>query len=339
MNILLKGLSPIYYSATKLRNKLYDKDLLETVKLNTPVVCIGNISFGGSGKTPFTRWLCLQDSLLDKKIAIVSRAYRAKYSGDFLKLEEKHFQQPENYGDEACMLASSLPQVDVFITNNKSKACEKLVAQSSYDIILVDDGFQHRRLQRDLDIVLLDSSVGIESYNRFPKGELREDLSGLKRADLFVYSKANTATPSLMDRLSQYTEDKPQIVMGYDLGAPSRVTPKDSLEILEKSFLNYILVTAVGNPKQVEESFKKTFGEAKDQLIFKDHHSFTDLDIEMILHILEKKKAKYILCTEKDYLKIRNKMKNSSSLYFVPQDYKLLAGKEEMDEKLRALFS
>ena len=102
---------------------------------------------------------------------------------------------------------------------------------------------------------------------------------------------------------------------------------------------DYILVTGVGNPKQVRQSFSERFGKAKDELFFSDHHKFSEFDISLIEDLQRKHSAKLILCTEKDYYKIRGQMKNASNLYFVPQDYICLEGEDRLVEKIRNLLS
>lgn len=338
MNWLYRALSPVYYSATRLRNRLYDKALLETVRLSIPVVSIGNISFGGSGKTPFVRWLCLQDFLRDKRVAILARAYRADFRAVLHKLDQASSRQPEIYGDEACMLAASLPDVDVYVCKDKSAAAARLAVEN-YDVLLVDDAFQHRRLQRDLDLLLLDSSVGLEKYQAFPAGELREEISELRRADFFIFTKAREAIPSLYPALRNYMGAKDYAVMAYQLGAPCRFTPQQRIEFLEPGELPYILVAGIAQPQQVETSFTEKFGTALWTKFYPDHHRFGDEDIQEMQAALNDCGAKYILCTEKDYTKIRNGMKNSSSLYFVPQDYYFLAGEEKLREVFARIFT
>ena len=340
MKPVLQVLQPVYYSMQKLRNKMYDKGILDQVKLSIPVISVGNISFGGTGKTPFVQWLCSTDLLRSKKVAVLSRAYKAEFSGDIRKITEQEQNKPELYGDEACMLASSLPQVDVFVCNSKSHAAQKIDAMKKYDLLLVDDAFQHRRLLRDLDIVLLDASVGQEAYQRFPKGELREDLEALERAEFLVYTKADSAEPELKQVLEKRLSlEKASAVFSFQLNKPMRITPSNSIEMIDSDKPEYLLVTGVGNPQQVAKSFKAKFGEEKSSIIYKDHHVFTLKDIELMEQKLTQVGAKYIFCTEKDYLKIKNLMKNSSALYYVPMKNEALKGEKELVEKISSLFS
>ena len=190
MKLFYKALSPIYYGLQELRNSMYEKEILESFSIDTKVISVGNISFGGTGKTPFVRWLCSRDSLADLKMAVVSRPYKTNFKEGVELLDEEKALQPELYGDEACMLALNLPKVDVWVSHSKSDAAKFISLRNNYDLIFIDDGFQHRRLHRDLDLVLLDSSVEVSEYRKFPEGNLRENLKNIVRADWFVYTKS-----------------------------------------------------------------------------------------------------------------------------------------------------
>lgn len=339
MNWLYRGLSPIYYGLQSLRNSMYEKNVLEQVTANCPVVSIGNISFGGTGKTPFVRWLCTRDSLADLKIAVVSRPYKAKFTDRYALIDEKKKTQPEIYGDEACMLATNLSKIDVFVSHSKSDCAVEIGNTGNYDLILIDDGFQHRKLRRNLDVVLLDSSVSESDYQKFPNGNLRENITGLERANWTVFTKSKTIDPKIKSFFeSKHLIDEDfNLVMGYELGMPTREIPNGNPEIIEVDKPSYILVTGVGNPEQVKQSFADKFGEAKAVAQFEDHHKFSNLDIMYIEQLQNTHKAQFIFCTEKDYSKVRNQMKNSSNLYFVPQDYICLKGEEGFVKEIRSL--
>lgn len=190
MNQVFKGLGAIYSSAMDLRNKLYDKGRLKSVSLDIPVVSVGNITMGGTGKTPIVDWLL--NSLKDRKlkIAVVSRAYKAQASEPCLvDLSAKN--PAAIYGDEVVMLASFHPEVDFYSGQVKSDIAAFATSQKKYDMMIVDDGFQHRRLSRDIDIVLLDATEKIENYQVVPAGRAREDFSSLRRAQLVFITKVN----------------------------------------------------------------------------------------------------------------------------------------------------
>lgn len=341
MKWLYKSLSPVYYGLQSLRNNMYEKKVLEQVSALCPVVSIGNISFGGTGKTPFVRWLCSQQVLSELNIAVVSRPYKAKFSDRYALVDSKKQLEPEIYGDEACMLASNLPKVDVYVSHSKSDCAVEISSSGKYDLILIDDGFQHRKLRRNIDIVLLDSSVDLKSYRKFPEGNLRESIQGLERADWCVFTKSSSESPSIKNFFNEKSlvDETKNISMGFELGKPTRITPHNSFEMIETEEVSYVLVTGVGNPEQVKSSFKEKFGEALGFVSYQDHHKFSDFDIMHMEKLKEIHKAQYILCTEKDYAKIRNKMKNSSDLYFVPQDYFCFKGEESLVEEIRTLCS
>ena len=189
---LLYILSFSYGAVTTLRNYLYDTNILSASKLPCKVISIGNITTGGSGKTPTVEFLALYLQSIGKNVGIVSRGYGR--SSRHVKLVTDGFDKPnswEQYGDEAFLLSQNLNSIPIVVGESKYKAGLKITSMFDLDVVIIDDGFQHRSLHRDLDIVLINSKDNKSTHKLLPIGNLREKISGLKRADMIIYTKTN----------------------------------------------------------------------------------------------------------------------------------------------------
>jgi tetraacyldisaccharide 4'-kinase len=179
-------LAPFFKGLTHLRVALYQKNRISSIELPIPVISIGNLTMGGTGKTPFT--LCLLEKYQQQyKIGVVVRSYKAKLK-EPKRVELNHISS-ETFGDEAVLIQKKMPQVIVYSGPCKFKTAQKLYDEERPDFIIVDDGFQHLKLKRNLDIVLLDTSVVKSDYSWPPSGRMREDFSALDRASIIVLTK------------------------------------------------------------------------------------------------------------------------------------------------------
>ena len=175
-----------YRWAMTRRNRLYDLGRAEIHHVEVPVVCVGNLTLGGTGKTPMVEWLAKHFRQRDVRVSIVSRGYGAE--------------QGER-NDEALELELALPDVPHLQNPNRVEAAELAVEELETQLILLDDGFQHRRLARDLDIVLLDATEPFGFEHVFPRGTLREPLEGLSRAQAVVLSRADMIDESQREKI------------------------------------------------------------------------------------------------------------------------------------------
>ena len=192
LRLLLHPLSFLYGLITTLRNYLYDANILSTNKLPCKVISIGNITTGGSGKTPAVEFLALHLQSIGKNVGIVSRGYGR--SSKHVRLVTNGFDKPsswEQYGDEAFLLSQNLNSIPIVVGESKYEAGLKITSEFNLDVIIIDDGFQHRSLYRDLDIALINSKDTQKTHKLLPLGNLRERISGLKRADMIIYTKIN----------------------------------------------------------------------------------------------------------------------------------------------------
>lgn len=284
---------PIHLLFIFLKNLLYDLKIFKTRKVDAKVVSIGNIALGGTGKTPTTIAIA---NFLEKKgyaVGIVTRGHgRENISNSFL-LKDHGWKE---CGDEVILLKNNTSSnTHIFVSLDKIYAAEQL-SKMGCDIVLLDDGFQHRRIHRDIDIVLL----GPENQNRkwqliYPYGLLREPYCYLRRADITISTKSNLIkSTNLRSDYALSLEIKKEIISSGSI--------KNIHDLGNKSGI--ISVCSIGDP----ESFSKTLSnnniDVNKKLVFPDHWPFSLSDIEKINRLAVKEGLKHIVCTEKDFVKL-----------------------------------
>ncbi len=286
LGAVLFVLSKIYALAIRLVDLGYKFNFRTTYKSDLPVISVGNITLGGTGKTPFAIYVA--DYLIGKgkKTAVVLRGYGK---------------------DEYHLIKDTLSDVMVFVGQNRS-ASAALAEKEGCDVIVLDDAFQHRKLKRDLDIVLIDAANPFGCGELFPRGILREPLSSLTRADLFVITKVDSVPSKdlaiLKDTINGIAPGKPIVEALYRASCFKDVTGA-SYESNVLTGKRALLVSAIGSPEYFEKMIKNVGVNVVDHVKFGDHHDYNHKDLDYIGKMYEKKNAERIIVTEKDYVKIK----------------------------------
>ncbi|KHD87820.1 MAG: tetraacyldisaccharide 4'-kinase [Bdellovibrio sp. ArHS] len=315
MKYYLKPLSFLYTQVVGVKNSLYSRGMIRVFKAPVPVVSIGNLTVGGTGKTPITDY-CLKSLVAEgKKVAVISRSYRADVASPSL-VDVEHPFAARYYGDEPVLLAQSNPEVAVFVGPSKWQTAKYAISQEQFDLLIVDDGFQHRKLHRDLNIVILDATESLENYAVLPEGRARESWDGVERADVLVLSKCNLAAEADMKALeSRLPKDKEILYLGYQINHLKNSGTKAVLSREELKEKNLFLVSAIARP-DVFETMMRNIGEvSKRSLHYRDHHQYTAADVAHIEDEFRKSKADYLITTEKDAVKLRQLFSDSSLLW------------------------
>lgn len=287
---------PIHFIFIKLKNLFYDNNLLRSAKINSTVISVGNISLGGSGKTPFT--ISLSNFLYKKgfSVGIVTRGYGRKDSSyDFL-LDNHSWRE---CGDEALVIKNNISKsIPVYISKNKIYAAKEL-SKMGCDIIVLDDAFQHRKIFRDIDIVLLSpDELMHKNQKTFPYGLLREPFSNIDRADLIISTKANLYNEknSAKSFLSLKTNFNDQLLCSIK---------NSKINIKEVSKMDSLLsICGIGKPESFHNSLKSLHIKPLKSLTYPDHHNFNKEDIDVLASKIKKYRIKAIVCTEKDWVKL-----------------------------------
>ncbi|MDR1517016.1 MAG: tetraacyldisaccharide 4'-kinase [Dysgonamonadaceae bacterium] len=327
-NVLLP-LSWLYGIGVGFRNKLFEWGIRKSKRYPLPVICVGNITVGGTGKTPHIEYLV---ELLSVKyrVAVLSRGYMRK-SKEMKFVETTSL--VEEVGDEPLQIKQKYPDTLVVVDKNRNNAIEKILAMNEKtrpEVILLDDGFQHRSVSPSLSIVLMDYNRPIYEDELLPAGNLREPAENVHRASMVIVTKTNRQMQPIDFRIIANELDlfayQPLFFTSFEYGDLEPVFPALGLEkipldnLLKKKVL---LVAGIASPLPlVEKLEKKTYN--LHTLFFPDHHHFLESDIENIRRQINaiENDDKIIVTTEKDAVRLRDSEwvddKLKQRLYYIP---------------------
>ncbi len=313
--------SLVYGGAVRLREAFYKNSILRPKKLPCFVISIGNLTVGGTGKTPMTIYMAKLIKSLGYKVAIISRGYKggAEKTGGIVSNGHTIFMEPEKAGDEPFMMAAKLENIPVVVDQNRYKAGWLAIKEFNPDVIVLDDAFQHLNLKRDIDIVLLDCGRPFGNNYLLPRGILREPISALKRGDAFVLTRSD----SVSDYIRQVTVDKIQNLASgrpvfRSFHVPNLYKPVNGRKSMQGIELQSFAPDLLHERRVVAFSglagnndFRRTVESLKCNLIdffgFPDHHKYTEMDLQTIIQSSITAQAEFILTTEKDYVRISGK--------------------------------
>ena len=292
---LLKLCSVFYGFGSGFKNFLYDKNILKPKKVDAYVISVGNFTTGGVGKTPVVAELAKYFVDKGERVAIISRGYGGKLDNKKVNVISDGinlFYKADLAGDEPYWLAVNLNMCAVLTCSSRFKAAEYAIKELGVTKIILDDGFQHRKLHRDLNIVLVDSEKMFGNENLLPAGPLREGPEGFKRVDRLVIVSKNI-NHSRAEKLAKIMEKKQKVKTLTAKVEPDYIYNIISGEHLEKG-AEITALSAIGQPEQFY-AFLKDY-KIKNTITFDDHHQYTQDDIKNI--------EGNIVTTEKDAVKL-----------------------------------
>lgn len=311
IRLLLWPLSLVYAAILGIRNLFFDWGIFSVYKIQSPSIVIGNLSTGGTGKTPHTIWL---NSWLKEeyKTAIISRGYGRKTKG---LIEATTDSTPDEIGDEPMLFHQKFPDTPLLLSEKRKWACELLDNQSEDRVQILDDAFQHRHVQAGFQILLSDFSSPYFKDFVLPAGNLREARIGAKRADVLIITKANK-------NLS--VENKKAIIKRTHFDAENVFfssieygNQKSITDCHTSGTREFILVTGIANPSPLVNHLKKQGNVT--QITFPDHHDFTLSDIQKVRDKMTNfaRENCRIISTEKDAVKLE-KFRNEKCFQDLP---------------------
>lgn len=304
MKSLLRFISKIYELLVRLRNKLYDRGWLKVHRLDRPVISVGNLTLGGTGKTPtvITLGKILQQS--GYSVSVLLRGYKGHYGGGPLLVSDGNQLRTEasRAGDEALVIAKNLPTALVTVAKNRAAAGKWVESWSSVDVHLLDDGFQHRRVDRCLDLVLVDVTNPFGGGSIVPSGKLREPVEALRRADAVILTRThpgNSYQP-LITQVQHLKPDIPCFLAMQVLQSASERTAQGELVEVSLARCRALAFAGLANPKQFFDSLRDGQVELAETLYFPDHHRYTPRDLTAIRDRCRDLQIKTVITTEKD---------------------------------------
>ncbi|MBI5207139.1 MAG: tetraacyldisaccharide 4'-kinase [Candidatus Firestonebacteria bacterium] len=303
----LELLSILYAIVLKIRESLYNSGYLKTTKIDIPVLSIGNITMGGTGKTSLCISLTriLQNKISD--IAILSRGYKSKNKKTWALVSDgnKIMLSPEEAGDEPYLLAKKFPGIKVLI--GKNRAFTALIAQCKFNarLIILDDGFQQRKLRAKINIVLIDAKCPFGNYKLFPCGILRQSLDVLKKCNIIIITNVNMVDEYkfLIDKIQDINPEIDIFTAQYRLVKIKSLLGDNSINIEEIRKKSVLVVSGIAHPEYFKQTVQKFLNMEVKSIYYPDHYHYNIKDFKEI----EKKALEYgceiILITEKDAVK------------------------------------
>jgi len=353
--ILLSILSKIYYLIIKLRLFLYKHGILRKRTFGCLTISIGNITVGGTGKTPIVEILAKALKESGRKVAILSHGYKKKEAPILKRLypknlfkssfsvvadDESIILNSREAGDEPYMLAKNLPETVVIIGKNRVKSAEHAVSKFGVDTIILDDGFQYLSLDRKFDIVLIDTTNPFGNGYLLPRGTLREPPENLKRADLFFLTKLKLNGNE--EDHKRYKEIKEQL---KSINSKAEIIECAHKPLYLKNIvtgetvpLNYLkdkhisVVSGIARPKSFEKSLEDLGATIVKAYSFTDHHRYSEDELKKIFKSASTDKTKAIITTEKDAVRFPKDIKYSIPCFYLRVEIEILSGANDFND-------
>jgi 3-deoxy-D-manno-octulosonic-acid transferase len=347
----LRVLSVLYELGVSVKLSLYNHHLLPTTQLNCCVISIGNITVGGTGKTPTAQKVALMIQKMGYRVVILNRGYRSHWQEKIGVVSDgkKIYMTAYEAGDEAFLMAKQLPGIPVVIGKERAITGQFAVDKFRAEVIILDDGYQHWQLHRDLDVVLVDTLNMFGNGSILPRGTLREPLKNLRRADLFLLTKCDQSSPisraTLCDSLHKY---KPNVPIVESIHKPcdfieiadwykNDMTKALPLEAL--SGQQVMVFSAIGNPSSFEQTMAAEGLKIVEAIRYPDHHDYGMVEMQYIMERAISKHVTALVTTGKDAVKIPTEfiyLHREVPLYVLDMEIQITKGEDAFVETINA---
>ncbi|ARV07799.1 tetraacyldisaccharide 4'-kinase [Polaribacter sp. SA4-10] len=312
LRFLLFPFAVLYDLITSIRNLFFDVGIFKQTSFKIPVIVVGNLSVGGTGKTPQIEYLIrlLKDSY---KVAVLSRGYKRKTTG-FVLLNKNH--SVEDVGDEPLQYFNKFDKINVAVDANRVEGIKRLINEKSPEIILLDDAYQHRKVKGSFSILLTKFNDLFADDFLLPTGNLRERRRGAKRADVILVTKCpENLSKKQQEEIKKKLEKYNKKLFFTTISYAKKTSGSDQVSIEELKEYEVLLLTGIANPKPLT-NFLTQKQINFQHLKFSDHHHFSSIEISDINKKFDAINAskKIILTTEKDYTRLVDKLKQVSCL-------------------------
>jgi tetraacyldisaccharide 4'-kinase len=341
--ILLAPLSVLWDAFYRFRRFAYNYDIFKQNDFRVPIISVGNLTFGGTGKTPFTLWLADYLESLDLKVMILMRGYkgRLEHGVGILRAGKRLGFNPRDYGDEALLLSRRLKNSCVVVGKRRSENLEYYFNQEYPDVVLLDDGHQHLKLARDINIVLFDCLMPLERYKTAPLGYMREGFSGLKDADVIVLGRSDQVDEIKKNALKELIQSHlkhyiPMVEVSYGPVGLFNSQYELVYELHRLKGLKVVAVAGVASPDSFFKLLEKLGVELLLKESFPDHHSFKADEINRLISSAIELEA-LLVTTEKDMVKLR-RLVDHPRLVYLEIRMEFLKGEKETKEIISKAF-
>lgn len=316
-----------YSAAMQLRNWRYDHAHLPAVRVSAPVISVGNITLGGTGKTPMVEWLVRWFGARGLRPAVVSRGYSAKAGTP---------------NDEALELARKLPGVPHVLDRDRVRGAERAIRAHGAEVIVLDDAFQHRRIARDLDLVLVDALEPFGYGHVFPRGTLRESLEGWRRAHVIGLSRADAIEPDARAHIREAVRQYAPAAVWIELVHAPHCLRNSAGTEQPVSTLTGKRVAAfcgIGNPQGFLYVLKRAGMDVLELRELPDHFAYPPAALQQLAAWLERMNVDAAVCTSKDLVKINAMQLGSKPLWALQIGLEIVSGQSDFEAMLAPLAS
>jgi tetraacyldisaccharide 4'-kinase len=302
----------VYELGVRLRVAAYETEHLRQRRIDATVISVGNLTLGGVGKTPFVQYIARYLKSEDHNVAVLTRGYKRSSSGRRVlnHLSTDQTNPPASYkefGDEPVMLARSLSNIPIVIDKDRYAAGIWAENELGSDVLVLDDAYQHLRLARDLNILLLDATDPFGGFEMPPFGRLREPLYGIKRADAVIVNRADRPfdQAKLQAVIKLFCGDRvPILFFASTITALRHLETDETYEVRRFAGWHVAVACGIGNPDAFSQDVLQSGINIVSESLFADHHPFTQQDLDQITRAAQDAGADAIVTTEKDAVRL-----------------------------------
>lgn len=333
--ISLRLLSYPYLLIVRLRIFLYKTGILKTNRLKCPVISVGNLTLGGTGKTPVVEYIARFFMEKGFKPVVLTRGYgrSSKIPVSVVSDGKDILLSADEAGDEPCLLAENNPALPIIVGKNRFQAGNYAIKEFKPDVIILDDGFQHLSLYRNLNVVLLNSINPLGNGHLFPAGPLREPVSSLKRAQIILHTHSDESFDKSHETLST-GEDVLKFRTNHIFDKIFFLNEKKEIPLEELNKKRVAAFCGIGEPDSFKNRIERYGAEVIYLKAFPDHHVYHSDDLEEVNKAAEKLNADFILTTQKDAVKIKNIASAYPSIGIVQMKIEFCEGESKFQEAL-----
>lgn len=348
---LLQAGSVAYRAAVSFRNTAYDRGWKRSVRLPCSVVSVGNLTVGGTGKTACTELIAKKLLAAGKRVAILSRGYggssaRREYwlrsDGTTLMIDDEPLSDRDGIADEPQLLARRLSGVPVVVGAERARTGQLACSTLGAEVIVLDDGFQHRRVARDCEIVLIHARMPLGGWALLPRGPMREPLTSLSRAHVIVLTKADEAMEMLGALRERLRSVAPQAAFVAAVHAPTGLVDPLSRarnDVSHLGGLRVALLSSIGDPAGFETTVRNAHATVLWHRAFPDHHGYRPEDWTELLQRIGAQRPQALVTTEKDWMRLSasSMPKVPCPVWILTVEMRLIEGEDALDARLARL--
>jgi tetraacyldisaccharide 4'-kinase len=329
LRIISAPLLFVYSFITQVRNWFFDIGIFKVCKVDAKVISVGNITVGGSGKTPLSMMIAEILKSQNKRVGLLSRGYgRSSVGYVFVSDGEKMHSPVNECGDEMYFMADEL-KLPAAVAERRVEGARNLIRRSNVDTILLDDAFQHRWIHRDLNIVIFDqrflNKVGQIEQNMLPLGLMRESFSSLKRADIIIINRKFNEMDEIPSKLKKYFDGKKVFTGYYEEKGIYDVKSHSPLDIKEFQGQKSLVVCGIAKPQSFLKALERNHIDIKNKMLFPDHKTYSVKEVHNIRKKFYDTNSYSVLTTQKDAVKLTNFAKelDDIDIYYLKIELKL----------------